>query len=111
MLIQGVDAAAGVLVLLAPGSGPDTGSFAIIAPQNDIALRQARVALRYDPGDQPHAFALDSGSVVLRRDGGRAQGTVVGSGYDAVAGTRPVVEATLRDVAIGAAGVACSALP
>ena len=111
LLVEGLDGGSGVLVWLAPGGGADTGRFAILAPTGDTAVRHARVVLRYNPGDEPHAFALDSGAVVWRREGDRAGGTVAGTGYDAVGGVRPQVQGALRDVVIESTAVACGAAP
>ena len=94
--MQGIDGRSGILIFVAQGGGADTGRFPIMASSGVASLRQARVALRYDPGDEPHAFALDSGTVVLRRSGNRAGGDVSGSGYDAVTGTRVLARFTWK---------------
>ena len=99
-VITGAADMQGLLVWLVPAGGPDTGGFTVNRGADNVPGRHARVSLRYLAGDVAHALALDSGTVVVRRDGTVLAGSVGGSGFDATESVRPLVEAVFQGIRV-----------
>lgn len=109
LLITGVSDRQGMLVWVATAGGADSGGFPLSAAGDSLLARHARASLRYLADERPHALALDSGTVLLARDGGVLRGTLTGSGLDPSAGHRPLVRAEIRGVPISADSEPCRA--
>jgi hypothetical protein len=84
MLLEAVSPeGSGVLVRLRYRDSLVTATYPIIVPR-DTTTPGATVAVRYLLRDVAHAFFFDSGTVQLRREGGRAKisGRIEGSGIE-----------------------------
>lgn len=94
----------GMLVLLRHDSiRSDTYPVALLG--DSVTVPAAQVATRYVVGDVAHGFALDSGAVVLERDGASLAARVAGRGLDGTA--RITLQAEFSGVALGTDTASC----
>ena len=72
----------GVLVRLHYGDSLVAGDYAVTAPGDSVTVPGAQVAVRYLVREVTHGFAVDSGSVRVRRSGEAVSAHLVGSGLE-----------------------------
>jgi hypothetical protein len=72
----------GVLVRLRYGDSLVAGDYAVTAPGDSLTVPGAQVAVRYLVREVTHGFAVDSGSVQVRRSGAAISVRIVGSGLE-----------------------------
>lgn len=72
----------GVLVRLHYGDSLVAGDYAVTAPGDSVTVPGAQVAVRYLLREVTHGFAVDSGSVQVRRSVAAISVRIVGSGLE-----------------------------
>ena len=86
-----------------------SGSYSVAVPGDTAAVPAAIVAVRYFIRDTPHAFVLDTGSVIVRREDGKVGARIEGSGLENAIRTPARIE--YRDVPLRADTVTCGYEP
>ncbi len=99
----------GVLLRLRYSGSLIPDSLPIVVPGDTAAVPAATVAIRYFVHDTPHGYALDSGSVQVRRTGDKIAARAQGTGLENAIRIPARVE--FRDVPIGRDTVPCSYQP
>jgi len=96
----------GVLVRLRYRDSLSSDSVPIVIPEDTSAVPAAVVGIRFFVHDTPHGYSLDSGSVLVQRDGPRIRITSTGVGVENAIRIRAQIES--RDVPIGTDTVPCT---
>jgi hypothetical protein len=99
----------GVLLTLRYRDSLTSDSFPIVPPSDITALPAAVVAIRFFIHDTPRGFALDSGTVHVRRDGNMIAAR--GGGVGIANAIRIAARIEYQDVPIGTDGVPCTYQP
>lgn len=99
----------GLLVRLRYRDSLTSDSVPIVIPWDTAATPAAVVGVRFSLHDVPHGYSLDSGRVLVQRDGSRVR--VTGAGVGVESAIRIRVELTSRDVPIGTDTVPCGFAP
>jgi hypothetical protein len=99
----------GVLVRLRYRDSLSSDSVPIVIPDDTAAVPAAVVAIRFFVHDTPHGYSLDSGSVLVQRDGPRIRITSTGVGVENAIRIRAQIES--RDVPIGTDTLPCTYAP
>jgi len=94
--IEGVAGGNGVLVWLRASDSATAGEYPVLTRGDTIAPRGVAAAVRFLVQNTDRGAILDSGVVVVSASGGLLEAQVHGSGLDARAGQRVVLEASFR---------------
>lgn len=95
----------GLLVRLRYRDSLTSDSFPIVIPEDTAATPAAVVGVRFFLHDVPHGYALDSGRVLVQRDGPQIRVTGAGKGVESAIRIR--AELASREVPIGTDTVPC----
>lgn len=110
LLLESLDpAGSGVLLRLRYGDSLTSDSFPIVQATNLGVVPAAVVAIRYLIRDTPRGYALDSGSVVVRRQGNTLEAR--GGGIGVENAIRVPARLEYHDVPIGTDTVPCNYQP
>ncbi len=99
----------GVLVRLRYRDSLSSDSVPIVIPNDTAAVPAAVVAIRFFVHDTPHGYSLDSGSVLVQRDGATIRITSTGIGVENAIRIHAQIES--RDVPIGTDTLPCTHAP
>ncbi|MGE5803653.1 MAG: hypothetical protein ACM358_15510 [Gemmatimonadota bacterium] len=107
VLLEALDPeGSGVLVRLRYRDSLTSDSLPIVLPDDTAAVPAAIVGIRFFVHDTPHSYSLDSGSVLLQRQGTSIRVSAAGIGVESA--IRVHAQLDSRDVPLGTDTVPCT---
>ena len=97
----------GVLILLRGGDSLPAEPFPLLARGDGASARGAIVVARFAIGEAVHGVTLDSGAVVVQREGGFLSVRARGSGVEIAGSGRVMLDARFEAVPLGRGRAHC----